>query len=62
MERSFLKILHGAFWWFLRIPAIYFKWDTMMKIKKKSFSRTTYTPPEELVPAETTASREPEPP
>jgi hypothetical protein len=51
MERRVLKILHEAFGDFQGIPGIYFIGDTTKKIKKKSFSRTTYTPPEELFPA-----------
>jgi hypothetical protein len=41
----------GHFFDFPRIKTIYFKGDTTKKIKKKCFSRTTYTPPEELFPA-----------
>ena len=43
MERSVLKILHGAERDFPGILIIYFFWDTEKKIKKKRFCRFTYT-------------------
>jgi hypothetical protein len=62
MERWVLKILHEAFWDFRGIQAIYFQRDTTMKIKKKRFSRTTYTPHEEQFPGGLTPSPKPEQP
>jgi hypothetical protein len=51
MGRWVLKILHEAFREFRGVRTIYFNGHTTLKIKKKCFSRTTYTPPEELFPA-----------